>query len=166
MNQKIDERVNGFWFNNRVCIPRMLLSLFWQSRMHLKCADQMSTISGGVPCTYMLMSIITADIHVIEPPRDKTNNVAMRPVWSESSLSAWRKLRPVATNWAHSEDTDQTGRLPRLIWVFAGRTATLLVLSRGGSIIFLRCENYQLWQTQLFVSVASERQDLGNSKPC
>ena len=28
-----------------------------------------------------------------------------------------------------SEDSDQTGRMPRLIWVFAGRTATLLVLS-------------------------------------
>ena len=47
-------------------------------------------------------------------------------------LSAWRKLGPLATHWAHSEDTDQTGRMPRLIWVFAGRTATLLVLSRGG----------------------------------
>ena len=47
------------------------------------------------------------------------------PVWSESSLSAWRKLGSLATHWAHSEDSDQTGRMPRLIWVFAGRTATL-----------------------------------------
>ena len=30
---------------------------------------------------------------------------------------------------AHSEDSDQTGRMPRLIWVFAGRTLILLVLS-------------------------------------
>ena len=30
--------------------------------------------------------------------------------------------------------TDQTGRMPRLIWVFAGRTVILLVLSWGGSI--------------------------------
>ena len=56
-----------------------------------------------------------------------------RPVWSESSLSTWRKLGSLATHWAHSEDSDQTGRMPRLFWVFAGRTATLLVLSRGGS---------------------------------
>ena len=34
----------------------------------------------------------------------------------------WRKLRSLATHWAHSEDSDQTGRMPRLIWVFAGRT--------------------------------------------
>ena len=44
------------------------------------------------------------------------------PVWSESLLSAWRKLGSLATHWAHSEDSDQTGQMPRLIWVFSGRT--------------------------------------------
>ena len=34
---------------------------------------------------------------------------------------------------ADSEDSDQTGRMSRLIWVFAGRTAILLVLSCRGS---------------------------------
>ena len=34
---------------------------------------------------------------------------------------------------AHSKDSDQTGRMPRLIWVFAGRITTLLVLSCRGS---------------------------------
>ena len=57
------------------------------------------------------------------------------PVWSESSLSAWRKLGSLATHWAHSEDSDQTGRMPRLIWVFAGRRVILLVLSWGDSTI-------------------------------
>ena len=60
-------------------------------------------------------------------------SLGIRPVWSESSLSAWRKLGSFATHWAHSEDSDQTGRMPRLIWVFAGRTVILLVLSWGGS---------------------------------
>ena len=46
----------------------------------------------------------------------------IRPVWSESSLSAWSKLGSLATHWAHSEDSYQTGRMPRLISVFAGRT--------------------------------------------
>ena len=55
------------------------------------------------------------------------------PVWSESSLSAWIKRGPLATYWAHSEYSDQTGRMPRLIWVCAGRTAILLVLSCRGS---------------------------------
>ena len=83
-----------------------------------------------------------------EPRNDKTNNVAVRPaktqislgirpVWSESSLSTWRKLGSLATHWVHSEDSDQTGRMPRLIWVFAGRTLILLVLSCRGSFQFV-----------------------------
>ena len=44
------------------------------------------------------------------------------PVWSESSLSTWRNIGPLTTYWVHSEDSDQTGWMPRLIWVFAGRT--------------------------------------------
>ena len=51
-----------------------------------------------------------------EPRHDKTNKVTVRPaktqislgirqVWSESSLSAWRKLGSLATHWAHSQDS-------------------------------------------------------------
>ena len=47
----------------------------------------------------------------------------------QSPLSAWRKLGSLATHWAHSQDSAQTGWMPRLIWVFAGRTLILLVLS-------------------------------------
>ena len=51
----------------------------------------------------------------------------LRSAWAsaqsdQSSLSAWRKLRSLATHWAHREDSDQSGRMPRLNWVFAGRT--------------------------------------------
>ena len=49
-------------------------------------------------------------------------SLGIRPVWSESSLSAWRKVGSLATHWAHSEESDQTGRMPRLIWVCAGCT--------------------------------------------
>ena len=31
-------------------------------------------------------------------------SLGIHPVWSESSLSAWRKLGFLATHWAHSED--------------------------------------------------------------
>ena len=79
------------------------------------------------------------------PRHDKTNKMSMRPaktqislgirlVWSESSVSAWRNLGSLATHWVHSEDSNQTGRMPRLIWVFAGCTLILLVLSCCGSI--------------------------------
>ena len=54
-------------------------------------------------------------------------SLGIRPVRSESSLSAWRKTGFLAIHWAYSKDSDQTGRMPRLIWVFAGRTVILLV---------------------------------------
>ena len=37
----------------------------------------------------------------------------IHPVWSESSLSAWRKLGSLATYWVHSKDSDQTGWIPK-----------------------------------------------------
>ena len=49
-------------------------------------------------------------------------SLGIRPVWTESSLSAGRKLGCLATHWWHSEDSDHTGRMPRLFCVFAGRT--------------------------------------------
>ena len=59
-------------------------------------------------------------------------SLGIRPVWSESSLFACRKLGSLATHLTNSEDSDQTGRMPRLIWVFAGRKLTMLVLSCRG----------------------------------
>ena len=75
---------------------------------------------------------------------DKTNNMSVRPaktqislgirpVWSESSLCAEWVAKDPSFIHADSEDSDQTGRMPRLIWVFAGRTAILLVLSCRGT---------------------------------
>ena len=55
------------------------------------------------------------------------------PVWSESSLCDQWVAKDPSFLQADSEDSDQTGRMPRLMWVFAGRTATLLVLSCRGS---------------------------------
>ena len=34
------------------------------------------------------------------------------PVWSESSLSAWRNIESLATKWGHSKDSDQTVDAP------------------------------------------------------
>ena len=65
-------------------------------------------------------------------------------VWSESSLSAWRKLGSLATHWAHSEDSGQTGRMPRLIWVrwahshFVGFVMLWLIY---GQILHWNCLN-------------------------
>ena len=93
-------------------------------------------------CSLLVSNI--SDASKYEARHDKTKKMSVRPaktqislgirpVWSESSLSAWRKHGYLATQWAHIEDSDQTGRMPRLIWVFAGRTLILLVLSCRGS---------------------------------
>ena len=75
-----------------------------------------------------------------ELPHDKTNKMACapsedsdQPESAQSSLSAWRKRGTLAAHWTHNEDSDQTVQMPRLIWVFTGRTDQLLVLSWGGS---------------------------------
>ena len=62
-------------------------------------------------------------------------SLGIRPVWSESSLCAQWVAKDPSFFHADSEDSEQTGRMPRLIWVFAGRTTTLLVLSWGGSLV-------------------------------
>ena len=64
-----------------------------------------------------------------------------------SSLSAWRTLGSLVSHWVHSEDYDLTGRMPRLIWVFAGRTATLLVLSCRGWFLSAYWQPYCLLAT-------------------
>ena len=76
------------------------------------------------------MKMISA---LFEPPHDKTNkmtvrpaktqiSLGIRPVLSESSLCAqWVAKDPIILH-ADSEGSDQTGQVPRLIWVFPGCT--------------------------------------------
>ena len=99
------------------------------------------------PCACYLKCLWT------EPPHDKTSKMACAPSEDsyqpglstqsdQSSLSTGRKPGSLPTHGAHSEDSDQTGRnsdqtgrMPKLIWAFAGRTVILLVLSWGGSTL-------------------------------
>ena len=87
---------------------------------------------------------------IYEPPHDKTNkmtvrlaktqiSLGIRPIWSESSQCAQWVAKDPSFLHADSEDSGQTGRMPRLIWVIAWRTATLLVLSWGGSYLLWLC---------------------------
>ena len=62
-------------------------------------------------------------------------SLGIRPVLSESSLCAQWVAKGPSFLHAESEDSDQTGRMPRLIWVFVGRTVLLVVLLWGDSSI-------------------------------
>ena len=83
-------------------------------------------------------------------------SLGIRRVRSEYSLSAWQKLGSLATHWRHSEESDQTVWMSRLIWNFAGCTVILLVLPWDGSnILFLalRCIMSRFavtWKINLF----------------
>ena len=67
-------------------------------------------------------------------------SLGIRPVWSESSLGTQWVAKDPRFLHADSEDSDQTGRMPRLIWVFAGRTLILLFV--GFVISPLKCVWY------------------------
>ena len=73
-------------------------------------------------------------------------SLGIRPVSSASSLCAQWVAKDPSFLHVDSEDSDQPGQMPRLIWVFVGRTVTLLVLSCRGS-------NVHVCNTHQFVSV-------------
>ena len=96
-----------------------------------------TSLSGGQLTGYIMNS-------VDELRHDKTNKMSVRPaktrislgirqVWSESSLCTQWVAKDPSFLHADSKDSDQIGRMPRLIWVVASRTFILLVLSCRGS---------------------------------
>ena len=67
--------------------------------------------------------------HLVTKPKNwhvlpaKTQiSLGICPVWSESSLCAQCVAKDPSFLLADNEDSDQTWRMPRLIWVYAGRT--------------------------------------------
>ena len=76
--------------------------------------------------------LATLDLHssrlMIKPtkwpvrPAKTQISLGIHPVWSESLLCAQWVAKDPSFLQADSEDSDQTGRMLRLIWVFAGHT--------------------------------------------
>ena len=88
--------------------------------------------------------------NIFKPRHDKNNkmgvrpaktqiSLGMRPVWSESSLCAQWVAKDPECFFMRTAKTDQTGRMPRLIWVFAGRTLAFLDLTCRGSFVRKIC---------------------------
>ena len=110
-----------------------------------------------------------------EPPHDKTNKMSVHPaktdhVWSESSLCTQWIAMDLSFLHADSEDSDQTGRMPRLRdwcgcpgWSESslGAHAILLVLSWGGSFQmdqFLSSEQYRVSEHFFSLAVVTSSQ--------
>ena len=98
-----------------------------------------------------------------EPPHDNNDvrqaksqiSLCIHTVWSESSLCAQWVANDPSFLHADSEDSDQTGQMPRLIWVFAGRTCHLVgffmrrlkcLYEHSIEVIKLKVERYGLLQ--------------------
>ena len=84
-------------------------------------------------------------------------SLGFRPVWSESSLYAEWVAKDTRFLHADSEDSDQTGRMPRLIRVFAGRTGhfvSFVMLWLGLWFTNKRYEITKKQGTHLFLSLS------------
>ena len=80
---------------------------------------------------------LSKNLGSLEPPHNKTNKMARAP--SEDSDQSghpsilirvfavhMKKPLVLSYHWVHSKDSDETGRMPRLIWVFAGLTGHIV----------------------------------------
>ena len=97
-------------------------------------------------CLKGILTTATIQIWIFQPPYDKTNkwhvrpaktqiSLGIRPVLSESSLSAWRQLGSLATGWAQANTLIRLGGCPGWSESSTGRTSILLVVSLGGSFL-------------------------------
>ena len=138
------------WVRQRALVSKMSneeRKVYYRRQRIPVCTIRCLTLSVTYPCRCdWRKTKITNDYDLyietrFEPRHDKTNKMSVRPantqislgirpIWSESSLCAQWVAKDQSFLHADNEDSDQTGR----IWVFAGRTATLLVLSCRGKI--------------------------------
>ena len=138
-----------------VCFIDKLFNQIW----HAWCLKRtFQTEFRGTFCVTWKLPVIreqfycqqTLNIAWNEPRHDKTNKMSVRPaktqislgfrpVWSESSLSARRKLGSLATHWVHSKDSDQTGWMPRLIESSLGAQSL-----RWFVVLWPKCWNLQV----------------------
>ena len=112
----------GFVMGRLICLMSVLYSASQQTM-------QLSILKVSQFISYKILDMT---IHIANINRAMTwqnHPPCLIRVFAVCMQKAW----VLSYRWAHSEDSDQTGQMPRLIWVFAGRTVILLVLSRGGS---------------------------------
>ena len=98
-------------------------------------------------CKRMSICFATSVEEPFEPPPDKTNNMAVRPaktqiilgirpVWSESSLSAWRKVGTLATHWTHNEGSEMSEIESEAFNVIAIKLVVILNHFPGNKTVF------------------------------
>ena len=93
-------------------------------------------------------------------------SLGLCPVWSESSLSAWRNLGSIATHWVHSKDSDQTGFVMLwLIWRITYSTTPRFLLSWVDSFINVYTTQYLYFLLQVFLQECYKAHHLAHLHP-
>ena len=116
-----EQTIGPCWSSNNEKCKGITEGLSWTECLIILCHEKISITD----------TLYWAEL--FKPPHDKTNNMTMHPaktqislgihpVWSETSLCTQWVAKDPSFLHLDSEDSDQTGRMPRLIWVFAGRT--------------------------------------------
>ena len=118
----------------------IILSPVTDSWSQLQCLNQRK---GGNGHRYYLSRFMTKPTKWHVPPAKIQISLGIRPVWSESSLSAWIKLGSLATHWAHSKDPDQTGRM-RSDWADVQADLTLWVHSHFDGFVMRRLISWSI----------------------
>ena len=108
-------------------------------RLNAEICKQLSPNNHRIPSLYMSRL-------VTKPTKWVCAQRRLRLAWA-SPLSAKRRLW---SDWADAQ------AVPRLIWVFAGRTATLLVWSRSGSYFSDTEFNIRTVSIIVFLTVSRE----------
>ena len=111
-----NQRYRKLWRINSFLASTMLIHITKAERQNLKCIEDSNHSQKQMSPT------VRKHISGNGRPVKIQISLCIRAVWSESSLGAlWIAKN---TNFLHAdnEDSDQTARMRRLIWVFIGRT--------------------------------------------
>ena len=121
-----------FWEQSSKCYT-VVCVVSWSKSNHLnvKLTTSETCRTGWISC-FSLEPPLDKTSKMIVRPAKTQNNLGIRPVWSESWLCAQWVAKDPGFLHADSDDSDQTVRMPRLIWVFAGCTCHIVgfVMSR------------------------------------
>ena len=115
-------------FLTHICLGPQIFRKFLFPGVILPCPHWVKTLIGALQPKAIWAATWQNQQNEYAPSQDSD-----QPGRIESSLCPQWIAKDPRFLQADSEDSDQTRRMPRLIWVFAVRTVILLVLSCRGS---------------------------------
>ena len=127
-----------------VSVPVPLVSTVTKGRLEFRiiyganCSSGERLLAFWATCFLSLLQkshLMTKPTKWSVHPAKTQISLGIHPVWSESLLWARWVAKDPRFPHADSEDSDQTGRMPRLIWVFAGHTFHFV----GFVVLRLKC---------------------------